>query len=191
MLDSLRSTSLSFVLLPAFAACFSGSAPARKGPVEPAATGSNSPLGTTECVARCEQHADSCNQADIAACDQLCAARVSRAAIRCVEALACSAERSAADDCVRANPETAAPTQGVFGDACQCPDGAAECADVCTGSLLCVKQDEVSSCMGPVCCEGETCADRLGAAADCGQGRVCGCSDGASRCDRGICVVDH
>lgn len=177
------------------AACFVPAEGARRGPAHGTAT-STAPLGTTECVARCEEHARTCEgAADAAAaeCNESCKVRLSRAAIRCIEALACTAAPTAVRECVATNPERNVASAGVFGDACQCADGASECAGGCGEGLSCARPavGAAASCVGPVCCEGAACAQQLGKAATCGAGRVCGCASGESQCDRGLCVVDH
>lgn len=176
-------------------ACFVPADGARRGPSNAIAT-STAPLGTTECVARCEEHARSCDGAanELAVeCNKACDVRLSRAAIRCVEALACAAAPSAVNECIAKNPESHAPSHAVFGDRCQCPGDALECAATCGDGLLCVSPSvgAAASCVGPVCCEGAACAQQLGKPGFCGTGRICGCATGEAQCERGLCVVDH
>lgn len=171
-------------------ACFGSGEPATNdddGANEPDAA--STPMGSAECAARCDRKVEACRFS--VDCVALCAERVSRAAMRCIEALDCSASVDAARVCVRENPEAGPLTEGSFGDACECAAGESECQGVCAEGLSCASTAGLRSCIGPVCCEGASCTDLLGTTAECGAGRVCGCADGSSTCARGLCVADH
>lgn len=163
--------------------CYGKGAPKKE---ENKDTASTAPMGSEECKGRCAAHRERCDGEDD--CASLCGERVSRAAIRCVEALACDQASTAAKRaCVKDNPEVGDVKSGVFGDSCTCAGGEAECRGGCEDTLLCA----AGLCVGPVCCEGSSCDGALGTAEGCGQGRVCGCTDGSSNCTRGVCVADH
>jgi hypothetical protein len=171
------------------AACFGSNDEESASGSSGAPDAGEAPMGNAECRARCQRHADTCANGDD--CGARCAGPVSRAAIRCVEALDCQAPPSAADACVRDNPESGALERGAFGDDCACDGDEVECRSTCADGLSCIVHEEARVCAGPECCTAAACDELLGTAADCGEGRVCGCADGTDTCDRGLCVADH
>ena len=170
-----------------------------------------------DCLSRCKTRAIACEvpASQISqVCGNLCGDSLSDGALACIDALPCSADKDALDDCVSKNPAGGSggpggPGDGEFGDDCTCDESSGnwECSgtDICAADLVCVGSGSgPGTCVGPRCCDSESdCAAKLGTQANCASGQKCACSRGDLECvgeactcasgtatDRGLCYPE-
>lgn len=168
------------------------------------------PIPQADCTSRCEAHATACDVPEAMVsqlCANICADSLTEAAIRCIEALSCTAGEDELDACVSENPpggssesdgptDTGGPAAGGFGDPCTCgmTSGDWECSgsDICAAGLVCVGSgNDAGTCRGPVCCDSEgDCADKLGKQANCDAGQKCACQGGDLECVGEACTCE-